>query len=128
MRAFRRIAVAGALALGLMVTASASAAVHGVTLSAPKTVTVNHASCTVGGLPGDCLLVVGSATNNNPQAYACQVLDENGFIAMDTTLAPGQTVEWGISGPYTGQSALTFTLYCNGALVPGQTERTRVLP
>jgi hypothetical protein len=129
-KAFRRIVVLGLAVLGLLAFAgSASAAVRGVVLNAPKSVTVDYVHCAdPSGNPLPCINVNGGVYNNDGQVYSCQVvLNELNFVVMNTPIAPGQSIQWNVSTPYTGQSYLTFTLYCNGAPVPGQTDRVRVL-
>jgi hypothetical protein len=118
------------LAVFMMALAgSASAATHGVVLNASKSVAVNFTQCAdSSGNPLPCLTVVGTVNNNDGRVYACQVvLSEPNHVVFDTTVSPGQSAQWSVVTAYTGQTYLTFTLYCDGTAVPGQTDRVRVV-
>ena len=112
-------------ALFLTFTSVSLAGIRGMDLWAPKSVYVNYTYCS--GVNG-CLTIVGHVSNNDGQPYSCQVQYDPipGFFVFNSLIVPKQSLDWNLTVGYQGQTTVSFSLYCNGTYVPGQTEPVRV--
>jgi hypothetical protein len=114
-------------------SAAPSTSIRGVVLNAPHSVTPQYGymwwpdgtprlALVING-PGDGAYVV----NNDGMNYNCSLwFVDRGWDFFDFSIAPRQIVPWNIVTPYTGQTSITFQLYCNGSPVPGQTSHVHV--
>jgi hypothetical protein len=131
MTALCRIAGVCLVALLLAFTAgTASASTRGVTLITPKTVSVTRDSNVCADSTGKaipCLVVDGAVKNSGLNGYKCQVvLNDLNFTVLDTMVFAGQTLQWNVTSPYTGQKNLTFSLFCAGTAGSLDTDRVRI--
>jgi hypothetical protein len=131
MMALRHIAGVCFAALLLAFTAgTASATTRGVTLITPKSVNVTRDSSVCADSTGNvipCLVVNGSVKNSGLNGYRCQVvLNDLNFTILDTMVFAGQTLQWNVTTPYTGQKDLTFSLFCAGTAGSLDTDRVRI--
>lgn len=98
---------------------AAASAKSGITLDAPKTVTVVDGS----------VVIPFSLTNSTESAATCTVLPtgpSGGQVAppQTITIAPGATSESSFTFSYNGERRVTIFLTCDGQLV--NNEKTRV--
>jgi hypothetical protein len=127
----RRLIIAlVAVAASLSFAASSNAASpKSITLSAPKSVGVNYTHCfDASGRPLPCVTIDFTVINGTSSSPTCQVTDlQTGFEAFDSVVGAGMQSGGELTTPYiSGMKAVTLVLSCNGATVPGETQRVRV--
>jgi hypothetical protein len=124
----RKLLAVGA-AIFALAAATPAMAGSGVTLTAPKFVSVNYTACqdpTGNTLP--CVTVDYTVSNGTSSAATCSIyVLQIGFTISLGAIAPRTAAGGGLTTPYTGFKRLTLSLTCNGSGVPSQTARVRVL-